>query len=575
MPYGFSRRPKLGFVALPLALVVAAFFGAKHLERAVRTRIEGEAARHGLEAHMGAVRLGFWPPLRIEGLRVSKPGAGVLAAESVGVSLRLFGTGLVGRTRLSLGPTSLTTAQGLALEAQPTVWDVGVLPNGWRAELQPPQRGLAIRCTGGVDATVEAEAAFSSLAMGELLSVRREGEVLLDLGRVSGVLRLSGAPGRTTTFAADLAGESLRVAALKAASPVAAADPPSFGLPTSLILRVDGSWNPGEGRLDLAHWSVTTDGVAASGTLAVADLPQAPRVDLSLEVQRVDFARVLKTSGLAEPDAVASEGDPREGSLGSASLSARVTGRLAEATSFTVSQRLDFTPPRRPLPALERLRGEFVHQVLGAGGTLHAIQVSPASPDFIPLGEVPPLFVRTLLLAEDSGFFGHHGVDLSEVPSALVSNWTRKGPTRGASTITQQLAKNLFFSHEKRVGRKLQELAVALLLETTLGKERILEIYLNVIEWGPDLYGLRPAARRYFGCEPRDLTPAQGAFLVSVIPGPVKYQRSFAEGRPSPGFRPLIDDLLAKLRSVDALSEEQYREALAEDLAILKAPDAP
>ena len=575
MPIAFSRRLQLGLVVLPLALGLVAFLGAKRLEQAVRKRIEDEAARHGLEARMDAVRVGLWPPLRIEGLRVSKPGAFVLAAPTAGVSLRPFGTGLVGRTRLSLGPTTLTTAQGLALEAQPTVWDLAVLPDGRRADLRSPRGGLAVRWTGGADATGEAEAVFTNLAVGELLTVRRGSAVLLDLGRVSGVLRLSAARGRTTTFTAELAGESLRVAALAAASPAGAAEPPGFGLPTSLILRVDGSWNPGEGRLELPHWSVTTEGAAASGTLVVADLPQAPRVDLSLEIQRVDFARVLKASGLAEPDALASEGAAREGSLGSASLSARVTGRLAEAASFTVSQKLDFTPPKRALPALERLRGDFVHEVQGAGGALHEIPVSPSSPDFIAMGEVPPLFVRTLLLAEDSGFFGHHGIDLSEVPSALVSNWAGRGPIRGASTITQQLAKNLFFSHEKRVGRKLQELAVALLLETTLGKERILEIYLNVIEWGPDLYGLRPAARRYFGCEPRDLTPAQGAFLVSVIPGPVKYQRSFADGRPSPGFRPLIDDLLAKLRSVDALSEEQYREALAEDLVILKTQASP
>ncbi|HVQ30762.1 MAG TPA: transglycosylase domain-containing protein, partial [Vicinamibacteria bacterium] len=108
-----------------------------------------------------------------------------------------------------------------------------------------------------------------------------------------------------------------------------------------------------------------------------------------------------------------------------------------------------------------------------------------------------------------------------------------------------------------------------------LGKERILEIYLNIIEWGPDLYGLRPAARRYFAREPRDLSPAQAAFLVSLIPGPLKYQRSFADGRPSPGFRPLIEDLLAKLRSVDVLSEEEYQDALAEDLVIQAAEGPP
>jgi len=179
--------------------------------------------------------------------------------------------------------------------------------------------------------------------------------------------------------------------------------------------------------------------------------------------------------------------------------------------------------------------------------------------------------VRTLLLAEDTGFYGHRGIDLRELPVALLTNWSRGGAARGASTITQQLAKNLFLSRDKQLGRKLQELAITFLLESALGKDRILEIYLNIIEWGPDLRGLRPAARRYFEREPRELTPAQMAFLVAIIPGPIKYQSSFARGTPRPGLRSLIDGLLAKLRSVDAISEEEYQQALGEPIVVAGA----
>ena len=165
-------------------------------------------------------------------------------------------------------------------------------------------------------------------------------------------------------------------------------------------------------------------------------------------------------------------------------------------------------------------------------------------------------------LREDASFYGHRGIDLRELPTALLTNWSRGGAARGASTITQQLAKNLFLSRDKQLGRKLQELAITFLLESALGKDRILEIYLNIIEWGPGLHGLRPAARRYFGREPRALTPAEMAFLVTIIPGPIKYQSSFAHGMPGPGLSLLIEDLLAKLHSVDAISEEEYRQAL-------------
>ena len=207
---------------------------------------------------------------------------------------------------------------------------------------------------------------------------------------------------------------------------------------------------------------------------------------------------------------------------------------------------------------------------------------------------------RAVIASEDAGFAEHSGVEWDALEKAWERNQKAEArvekineqldrrlqklppakaaavklPARaqpkvvGGSTITQQLAKNLFLSHEKDLGRKLQELSVTLLLESALGKSRILEIYLNVIEWGPNLYGLRPAARGYFAREPRDLTPAQMAFLVSLIPGPLKYQSSFAHGTPGPGFRQLMGALLAKLRSVDALTEEEYRQALEEEIVV-------
>src|SRR5581483_10051449 len=239
-----------------------------------------------------------------------------------------------------------------------------------------------------------------------------------------------------------------------------------------------------------------------------------------------------------------------------------------DPASLSVSQKINVRPPRQVPPAIVRLRGDFIFGSEDGAGPHRPVDVSPASPDFIPLRDVPPLFVRTLLLSEDAGFYGHRGIDLRELPAALLTNWSRGGAARGASTITQQLAKNLFLSRDKQVGRKLQELAITFLLESALGKDRILEIYLNIIEWGPDLRGLRPAARRYFGREPQALTPAEMAFLVAIIPGPIKYQSSFAHGTPGPGLRALIDGLLSKLRSVHAIGEEEYLQALGEPIAV-------
>ena len=191
----------------------------------------------------------------------------------------------------------------------------------------------------------------------------------------------------------------------------------------------------------------------------------------------------------------------------------------------------------------------------------------------MPLAEVPPLFLRALLIAEDANFYGHQGIDLAELPAALAINLAHGAFVRGASTITQQLAKNLFLSRTKTLGRKLEEASLALLLDSALGKRRVLEIYLNVIEWGPGVYGLRPAARHYFGKQPQQLTPKQMAFLVSLIPGPIKYQASIATGTPTPFFEGLMTALLGKLVDVGALGEAEYVAALAEPLGLLVATE--
>jgi len=569
-----------GLAGLAVALAPAAQYRRHALESQVRARILAEAARRGLVAQIDEVRVGLQPPLLVTGLRVARPGKWSLAAESAALGLRPRGEGLLSGARLALGRVKVTGPGGLAMDVVPTAWDVSADRSGeQRLELRAPATGLSLtRRPGGEGTALEARATRTPL--GSLLTLRRDGVRLLDAGVVDGRLSLEDVPD-STTFDVDLEARGTRVAALDhVGNPEgeAAESEAPFAPPADLRLRLGGSWRPAAGRLDLPSWRLVTDGLSLSGSLSIVGVAREPRLTLAFQAERVDLARLLALSAPEAPSPVVASITPSGGgageSLGSASLSVRVTGLLSDAASLGVDQRLDFSPPRRIPPPIERLRRDFVHEVTLPHGGRRAIDVSPASPDFVALPEVPPLLVRTLLLGEDAGFFGHRGIDLAEVPSAILTDWSRGTAVRGASTITQQLAKNLFLSREKRLGRKLQEVALALLLDSALGKKRILEIYLNVIEWGPGLYGLRPAARRYFEKEPRDLTPAQMAFLVALIPGPVKYQRSIASGTPSPGFRPLVDRLLAKLRSVGALSEDQYETALADDLHVAPPPGA-
>ncbi len=143
-------------------------------------------------------------------------------------------------------------------------------------------------------------------------------------------------------------------------------------------------------------------------------------------------------------------------------------------------------------------------------------------------------------------------------PAALLTNWSRGGAALAHRQSPSSWPKNLFLSRDKQLGRKLQELTITFLLESALGKDRILEIYLNIIEWGPELRGLRPAAPQLF----RSRTPGadagrDGAFWSRSSPGRSTHQSLFAHGTPGPGLRSLIDELLAKLRSVDCRSAKR------------------
>jgi monofunctional biosynthetic peptidoglycan transglycosylase len=139
---------------------------------------------------------------------------------------------------------------------------------------------------------------------------------------------------------------------------------------------------------------------------------------------------------------------------------------------------------------------------------------------WLPYERFSPHLVRAVLAGEDPRFFVHHGFDWDQIREAIQENLEEGEIVRGASTITQQLAKNLFLSTSRNPVRKLHEAVITVELEMLLGKRRILELYLNVIEWGDGIYGAEAAARHYFGRSAAQLTPEQAAFLAAIIPNP-------------------------------------------------------
>jgi monofunctional glycosyltransferase len=139
---------------------------------------------------------------------------------------------------------------------------------------------------------------------------------------------------------------------------------------------------------------------------------------------------------------------------------------------------------------------------------------------FVPISQVSRNLIHAVIVAEDAKFFGHEGVDWDAIKESLEKDIARRQFAAGGSTITQQLAKNLFFSTEKSVTRKLRELVVTRWLEADLTKKRILELYLNVIEWGDGVYGVEAAAQRYYGKPAAELSPEEAAGLAAMIPSP-------------------------------------------------------
>ncbi len=533
-------------------------------EEQLTARLQREAEKRGLLLQLDGLSLGIWPLAQVRGLTLGRSDGTRINCDGLRLYPALWGRGWLGPViRVHVARTVALLPRRTRITLLPSTWDVRPTRRSVTARLRRGHETLDISRQRMAGAPLRLRAA--GLRCCDLLTLEIASGVTPCLGTVEGEVELSRLDAESwhVELHGNATGASIRGLARSDEGPEAPGD---NGAAADVHAQLSLGWDGRAERLSLERVRLESAGAVVSGRAIVLAANHDPEVDVRVAVERVDFARLLPAAGIAPPAGPAG--------LGSLSLEASIVGRVLEPRSFVVKERVDFTPPRTDVPEIVRLRGSFTHQATNARGQRHTIVVAPASPDFVPLDEVPALFVRALLISEDANFYAHRGIDLSAIPEALATNWRERGVMRGGSTITQQLAKNLFLSRQRSVTRKLQELVLALLLETTLGKRRILEIYLNIIEWGPDLYGLRPASRHYFGLEPGQLSPKQMVFLIALIPGPIKYQRSIAAGTPTPAFESLMTRLLTKLRSVDALAEDEYLAALAEPISLRSAPDA-
>lgn len=148
---------------------------------------------------------------------------------------------------------------------------------------------------------------------------------------------------------------------------------------------------------------------------------------------------------------------------------------------------------------------------------------------WVPFNQISPTLRRAVIVTEDAAFYSHNGVDMDEIRAAVERTWEEGEPLRGASTITQQLAKNLYLSPSRNPLRKVTELLITRRLEAALTKRRIFEIYLNMIEWGDGIFGCEAASRAYFGKSASSLSAEESALLAGAIINP----RVHSPGKPT------------------------------------------
>lgn len=181
------------------------------------------------------------------------------------------------------------------------------------------------------------------------------------------------------------------------------------------------------------------------------------------------------------------------------------------------------------------------------------------------LDELKKSTYMAFVISEDWSFFEHPGVDVEQVKIA-ISDYLEGKKLRGASTISQQVVKNLFYSHERSLERKFKELLTTFYLEKYLTKNEILEIYLNIIQFGDKLYGIGPATEFYFEKEADELKVNEAAYLAMLLPSPVRYSQSFFEQKVSEYGRSTINSILHKLSVVKVVKKSELKALQSEPL---------
>lgn len=189
-------------------------------------------------------------------------------------------------------------------------------------------------------------------------------------------------------------------------------------------------------------------------------------------------------------------------------------------------------------------------------------EIRPGKPKgWVKLAEISKYGKWAIILSEDWAFYNHEGVDVQQIKVAL-SEMVEENRFRGASTISQQMVKNVYLSNSRTIWRKLYEYILTYKSEQVLSKQRILEIYLNCIEFGPKIYGIKNASYHYFQKHPSALTAREASFLAMLLPSPKRYYVSFKKKQLTKFAKSRIKSVLTKLRMGKVMTMDEYNQQM-------------
>jgi len=212
---------------------------------------------------------------------------------------------------------------------------------------------------------------------------------------------------------------------------------------------------------------------------------------------------------------------------------------------------------------VERFRQAFQRTAYDPEGKPVRVEAGPGASGWVPFSSISKFMSVAVLTTEDGGFMRHHGFDQEAIRNSIRENLRKRRFVRGASTISMQLAKNLYLDRAKNLSRKLQEAILTMYLEQELTKEQILELYFNVVEFGPMIYGIGPAARYYFNTSPAGLSLGQALYIASIMPNP-RIQHFGAGGAVTRGWTNYLRKLMRLAHGRQRITDEELEEGLQE-----------